>query len=74
MTAKELRSGECSMYDRIQQAIREAHAAGEHKIYVGREFYKDEHILWLDKKTMDRLEEDGFIIEPFHNHEWKIKW
>lgn len=74
MTAKELITGEYSMYDRIQQAIREAHQQGDRKIYVGREFYKDEHVLWLDNDTMKRLEADGFSIEPFHNHEWKIKW
>lgn len=74
MTAKELRSGNYSMYDRVIDIIREAHAEGSYKVYVGREFYKDEHTVWLDKETLERLEADGFSVEFTHNHEWKITW
>jgi len=75
MTRQELLTGKhTSMYTLIQDEIAKDMAAGEHKLYVGREFYKDEHVLWLDNSTYNRLVEDGFDIEPYHNHEWKIKW
>ena len=74
MTRNEMLGGEPSMYTKVQNAIMEAIKEGEDHIYVGREFYKDEHVLWLDNKTMTRLEEDGFHIGPFHNHEWEITW
>ena len=74
MTAKELRSGNYSLYDRVIDITREAHAEGSYNVYVGREFYKDEHEVWLDKETLERLEADGFSVEFTHNHEWKITW
>jgi hypothetical protein len=62
-------------YDKVKQLIEEAKQAGEHRIFVGREFHKDEHDLWLDNETMNRLESEGFRISRSpREDEWKIKW
>jgi len=75
MTKDELLTGKhTTMYTRIQDEIAEDIKRGEHKLFVGREFYKDDHVLWLDNQTMNRLIEDGFHVEQHNEHEWRISW
>ena len=65
-----------SNYETIQNHIKEAMQKGEHCVYVGKEWYahdfKPEWVC-LDS-TKEKLIEDGFDVDEFDYHEWKINW